>query len=53
MYVCKHGMYSDDKIKKEHHVDFTRVLKRLQEDPNTNLYRLKVIKDCIKRCEAK
>jgi hypothetical protein len=45
-------MYSDDKQKKEHLVDFRNVLTNIENETKSaeRDYRINVLKECISRC---
>jgi hypothetical protein len=44
-------MYEDEKERKAHLKDFKKVLERVEKESSPNEYRIKVIKECIRRCE--
>jgi len=44
-------MYNDKKIRAEHLEDFKRVYDRVSKEANVNPYRLKVLQECINKCQ--
>ena len=49
--ILRISMYEDKKERQAHLKDFKRVLERVEKEPNPNEYRVRVIKECIRRCE--